>query len=350
MADDTRRDDPGRTPRSDEPVPRGDRVVREYDDERRERDDGLPATIRRISWGAIFAGAVVAIVLQLMLNLLGLGFGFNAINLTETSPFSGVGIGTIIWLIVATLISLFAGGWVAGRLAGMPRRVDAALHGFVTWGLATLFAIYLLTTAVGSIVSGVTGLVGQGLSAAGQGVASVAPQIGDAAQEALRNQGITLQSIKQEAQDLLQQSGLEEEVAQAADTAQAQAGDIAQAPANAQQNINQAIEQFLETGQAADRENVVNILVARTDMSRAEAQQTVEQYEQQYQQARQQVQQRLDSLRQRGIRAGGTATNVISTIGFVAFLAMLIGAAAATGGGAAGAPHDLPASSSVRRE
>ena len=341
MADDTQREDP---------VPHGDHVVREYDDERRERGYALPAAVRRVSWGAIFAGAVVAIVVQLMLNLLGVGLGFGAIDPgQEANPLQGLGTGSAIYLIVVTLLSLFIGGWVAGRLAGMPRRLDGALHGFVAWGLATLFAFYLLTTAVGSILSGVTGLVGQSLSAAGQGVAAVAPQLGDAAQEALREQGVTLQSIKQEAQDLIQQSGLEEDVAQAADTAQAEAQDIARTPASAQQDLDEAIEQFLEAGRTADRENIVNILVARTDMGRAEAERTVDQYEQEYQQARQQVQQRLDSLKQTAVQAGGEATDVISTVGFAAFIAMLIGAVAAVVGGAAGAPRDLRAAAAARR-
>src|SRR3546814_12380301 len=37
--------------------------------------DAAPAALKRISWGAIFAGVVLAMSLQLVLGLLGLGIG-----------------------------------------------------------------------------------------------------------------------------------------------------------------------------------------------------------------------------------------------------------------------------------
>ncbi len=362
MADDIRREDdyerrdPDYERRRSDPVPEGDRVVGSYDRDRpvrRERvhhDDDrgfLPAAIRRISWGAIIAGTVVAIVVQLMLNLLGMGFGLSAIDpAQEANPFSGLGTGTIIWLVLVTLISLFIGGWIAGRMAGLPRRLDGALHGFVAWGLATLLSLYLLTSAVGTVISGVTGIVGQGLDLAGQGVAAVAPE----AREALREQGVTLSDIQQEARQLLRQSGLRDDVAQTVDTLQAEAGDVARTPASAQQDLDRALEELLETGREADRQNVVNIMVANTDMSEAEARRTVEQYEQRYRRVRERVSTAVDSVRQTAVRVSGRAADTLSTVGYVAFFAMLIGAIASAAGGAAGAPKDLPASSAVRRE
>ena len=70
---------------------------------------------------------------------------------------------------ICSLIAVFAGSWVAGRLAGMPDRTDGMLHGLVTWGLAMLLLIYLLTTAVSSLVGGAFGIVGSAMQAVGQG-------------------------------------------------------------------------------------------------------------------------------------------------------------------------------------
>ena len=42
----------------------------------------ISAAIKRVSWGAIFAGAVVAIVTQFLLNLLGLGLGLTTFEFT----------------------------------------------------------------------------------------------------------------------------------------------------------------------------------------------------------------------------------------------------------------------------
>ena len=64
-------------------------------------ETGLLPALKRISWGAIFAGTVLAIVLQLALSLLGLGIGLGTIDpLTEQNPMSGIGTGAAIWWIV----------------------------------------------------------------------------------------------------------------------------------------------------------------------------------------------------------------------------------------------------------
>ncbi|MEX2263031.1 MAG: hypothetical protein WD696_13830 [Bryobacteraceae bacterium] len=124
------------------------------------------ARFRRVSWGAIFAGVVVALVVNLTLNLLGISIGAATINPTEeVRPAEGLGVGAGIWFLVASVISLFAGGWAAARLAGTPDRTDAMLHGVVTWGLTTLFTFYLLTTAVGNIVGGTAALLSRAAGA-----------------------------------------------------------------------------------------------------------------------------------------------------------------------------------------
>jgi hypothetical protein len=115
------------------------------------------------SWGAILAGAVVAVSLSLVLVTLGAGLGFASV-----SPWSEHGLsatsftvaGTI-WLIVTQWLSAAAGGYSAGRLrqrwlATHTHEVffrDTA-HGLVTWGVATLFIVAVLVSSVGRLVSG----------------------------------------------------------------------------------------------------------------------------------------------------------------------------------------------------
>lgn len=140
------------------------------------------AAIKRISWGAIFAGVVVVLAAQLLLGTLGLGIGASTVSpTTQQEPMQGLGIGTAIWFGVSTLLALFAGGMVAGRLAGMPLRMDGMLHGLVVWGLSTLLTFYLLTTAVGGIIGGTASVLGKGLSVAGQGAATATTAAGSAA-------------------------------------------------------------------------------------------------------------------------------------------------------------------------
>lgn len=138
---------------------------------------------RRISWAAIFGGAIAALAVQIVLGLLGLGIGLSTVNpATEARPVgAGLGVGAIIWWTFSSLIAMFLGGWVAGRLAGNRMRFDRMLHGLLAWALVTLATFYLLTTAIGGIVSGATGIVSQSLGAAQQAF----PGIGTEAQRAL---------------------------------------------------------------------------------------------------------------------------------------------------------------------
>lgn len=136
-----------------------------------------PDAGRRISWGAIFAGAVVALVIQLMLSVLGIGIGASTINpLTEQNPAAGIGMGAGIWFAVSTLIALFAGGWVAGHLATVVLDSDRILHGFLVWGVTTLLTFYLLTTAIGGLIGGTANMLGRaalGINIDGSNVSSV---------------------------------------------------------------------------------------------------------------------------------------------------------------------------------
>lgn len=129
-----------------------------------ERRQGTAAPLRRVSWGAIFAGAALATAVLVLLGLLGV-----AVGATITDPATGdtpsptaMGVGAGLWWIVSGILALLAGGWAAGRLAGLRRRWEAPLHGLVTWAITTTAMIFLMSTAVGSVVSGAFRLVDTG--------------------------------------------------------------------------------------------------------------------------------------------------------------------------------------------
>jgi hypothetical protein len=178
--------------------------------------------IKRVSWGAIFAGTVVALVVQIVLTLLGLSIGLGVVSQSPTTgTLGGIGIGAGVWLVVSTLVSLFIGGYVASRLAGSPTRQDGAWHGVVVWAFATLLSVYLATSAVGTAVSGISGLLGQGLQIATRGVTSVAPEAAEAVKKNPQDTRQLARQAAQEAQQTLRQA--KREAAQALNQAQQQA-------------------------------------------------------------------------------------------------------------------------------
>ena len=91
--------------------------------------------IRRVSWGAIFAGTVVAMALMVFFSVLGIALGASTIHPMQTG---GLGLGSAMYLIVTQILSLIAGGLTASRLAGVPRMTASVLHGAAVWALSTL--------------------------------------------------------------------------------------------------------------------------------------------------------------------------------------------------------------------
>ncbi len=145
-------------------------------DSRRDREATLvsaseaPALLSRVSWGAIFAGTVIALGLLILLGMLGTAFGFRAIDPQQASAFDGVGIGAGIWWIVTSIVALGVGGYVAGHLSGIPEKRSATAHGASVWGLLTFVMLWLAASTVGAAVNTATGA----MTGAAQAVATAA--------------------------------------------------------------------------------------------------------------------------------------------------------------------------------
>ena len=133
-----------------------------------------------VAWGAVIAGGIAAAALTLVLLAFGAGMGFSSIS---PWPNSGISAGTFkiasgIYLIVVAMLSSTIGGYIAGRLrtkwTGLHSEEvlfrDTA-HGFLAWGLATVFGAAALATAATFIAGGATAGAAQG---AGQGAAQSA--------------------------------------------------------------------------------------------------------------------------------------------------------------------------------
>ncbi len=304
---------------------------------------GLAFT-KRISWSAVFAGVLVAVVTQMLLTLLGIGIGLGTIDpVEEQNPVAGLGTGTAIWYMVSSLLSLFAGGWVAGRLASTPRLFDGVIHGVLTWSLVTLFTVYLLTTAVGRIIGGASSLVSGIVRTAGSGIAAAAPDLADQAQDQLRKNGVDLDlgDLKNEINQLLRETGkpglrpeaLERQAERAGNQAQNAAGRAASNPQGADETADGIIDQFIKRGEGVadqiDRNAAVNVVMERTGKSRAEAGQVVDNWTKTYQQARVKFEETKREAEVKGRQTADDAASAASKGAIFGFFGLLIGVAAA---------------------
>ncbi len=142
--------------------------------------EGAPALPPQISWGAVFAGGIVAITIGAMLNILGLAVGVSTVDATVpggTPSASTFGVVGGIWMLVANLIGLAVGGYVGAWLSGTSDDTDGMLHGLSVWAIAFLISAVLL----GNVIAGATSTAFQGVSTMVSGAARGAGQAAQAA-------------------------------------------------------------------------------------------------------------------------------------------------------------------------
>ncbi|HKB02294.1 MAG TPA: hypothetical protein VKD90_08745 [Gemmataceae bacterium] len=102
-------------------------------------EDVIPVR-SRINWGAIAAGAGIALALSLLLSLLGSAIG---LSINDRVSDRSLGIGAVVWAILVTAGALFVGGFVASQLTTGENKIEGALYGVLVWALtfALLFTV-----------------------------------------------------------------------------------------------------------------------------------------------------------------------------------------------------------------
>lgn len=98
----------------------------------------------RVSWGAVFAGTVVALAVYFLFSVLGVALG---LSVTPHVQDRALGIGAAIWALASVLLSLFLGGWVTSQCTVGENPREALVYGVLTWG--TLFAVLLWFMGMG---------------------------------------------------------------------------------------------------------------------------------------------------------------------------------------------------------
>lgn len=271
-------------------------------------DPTATGAINKISWGAVFAGVVLALAAQFLLNLLGLGIGAAVLDpATSDNPaastFSIVG---GLWFVVAGIIASFMGAYVASRLSGRPSQSTGGFHGITSWAVTTLVVLYLLTTSVGALVGGAF----SGLSSVVGGVGKTAVTAVTAAAPSIASATDPMGDIERQIRDT---SGANDP--QALQTAAVSA--MRAVATGDQAKIDDA-----KTRAADALAKAQNIPV---DQARAK----VDEYEATYKAS-------VETAKRQALDAAQATTTVVSRGALLGFLALLLGVVAAWFGGVAG--------------
>jgi hypothetical protein len=265
-------------------------------------DDYRTILMNRISWGAVLAGVAVALVVQLLLNLLSTGIGIGMID-PYGDPAERAGIVTLIamiWWTLSGILAAYAGGMAAGRLSGRPSTTIAGWHGLVAWALSVLIVFWLITASLGAVIGGAFSTLGNVAGGAGQAAAAVAPAVLD---DAGPMAGITPQI---------------RELAGGND------------PAAGAEVIGAYVAEAFAGGPGADaaRERAANAIASATGVTPAEAEERLAAWETQYRQA-------VEATRE----AADAARKAIAGAAVLAFIALVFGGLAGWFGGATNAPE-----------
>ena len=276
-----------------------------------------------VSWGAVFAGAVGAAALSLILILLGTGLGLSVVSPWSHEGISAgaAGVSTIVWITVVQILASILGGYLAGRLRSRWVSVHTnevyfrdTAHGFLAWSVATLLMASLLSTAVGSIVSTgakATGAVaGSAVAATGAAAAAAAasvPEKGDGSANEPTGYFVDM-------------------LFRANPTAAAPAADV---PARAQPDktaeVTRIFAKGLESGSLgnADIQYLGQLVAANTGLSQADAEARVTE-------TFTQLKQTLDQARDKAKQVADDARKASAYLALWLVISLLIGAFAAS--------------------
>lgn len=86
-----------------------------------------------VSWSAIIVGMLTAIALGVIIGLVALAIGAHILQRNPFARLEPMEIGAIAFAIGGAFFSFVAGGWVAGKIAGIRRSETAMLHGAIVW-------------------------------------------------------------------------------------------------------------------------------------------------------------------------------------------------------------------------
>lgn len=105
----------------------------------------LLAVKSRVSWGAIAAGAMIALTIYVILALLGVAVG---VETAVRGPNAYFQTGAAIYAIFSLLLAMFFGGWATSRLAVGESKLEAVLYGVILWGALFAGMMWLVTAGI----------------------------------------------------------------------------------------------------------------------------------------------------------------------------------------------------------
>ncbi|MCE8005779.1 hypothetical protein [Aestuariivita sp.] len=320
--------------------------------------------LSRVFWGAIFAGSAVSVALMILFATFGLGIGSAVMDPQfDRNPTAGMPASAGIYLIVTQLIALAAGGYIAARLAGVPRTISSVLHGASVWAIATIFLAWASVIGAGSVFGAAGTLMSSSASAISSSGDAVMPDdislprpseliddlsMGDLPEEAqttLRENGITEQNLRTEAKAAFRNVFSRDEQAEAVALAKSTLQDVVTSPGDIGADLDAFADDLLGGPDAIisdeDRQEALAVMERRLGITPQEAQQIVDTVDARVEAAVAEVRDVAQKVQTKAVETVQAASDAVAAIALLLSLASVLGLAAACGGAFAGKPDSL---------
>lgn len=336
----------------------------------------------RVSWGSVIGGVVTVLAISILLSILSTSIGLYMFDPLSEHPTDGIGTSVGIWTAVALIVSMIAGGFVAGKLAG----TDGMIHGFLVWATTLIVAIILgAMLAVGAfkmtanILGSITSVTGNVLSGVGSAVGDGASALSDKAKDLFDdidfNSDLKGEDIPKDIRTALAKSNVKE---LQPDYLQNQLSDVksdleksVKKIATHPQDADKIVDKFLDTQKKRldhitkniDRNDLAKAISNNTNLTKEEANKAIDQYMVTIDKAKKEAQEQIDNLEQslqkakqewnqmkhEALKAADEATDTAATSALISFFAILIAAILCSLAGAYGTKTDVHQHTSINQ-
>lgn len=313
----------------------------------------LSDVVERLSWGAVIAGVVVALAMQILLTILGFALGFATAGLVsaETSAEGGAW-----WYVATSIASLFAGGFVAGRLCGMPLPTSAVLHGAIVWSVVTVIGAAMTVAGGAALFNGAAGAMDrtmQTMGDLGDDIAALAPDslsgvvpedARRALEQALEDRDLTPAEIRREAQAIYDAVISEDQRERAAAIARQTLRDIVRSPDDMRDELDDAVDRLIGADGVLsdeDRRELVAQLETRFDIDAERAETIADRWAEVFQASAEELRAEYAALADQADETLEETAEAMAAVTGAMALALFIGLVAASLGALLGRPEAL---------
>lgn len=306
-------------------------------------DHSLP----HLSWSAILGGVLLTMAIHSVLILIGFSLGMASLDLDDGSSFNAelFSWSSSIWYLLSVVLSLFAGGYVAGRFSGNINQFSGVFNGLMVWALGSFITLYLVTSGVGQATKGVGKALNYGVSSIGDMVPSKNPfKQMDVLDQLDMN---TLSEASENLNEFLKETDnqdikrvVKKEVKKLKRTAKASAMMMVKSPQNIDKASSKLKKQIQSSAKRVNSEldikEVISAIAEKTTMSEEEVKNSIKEWNSAIENWTANLDEKVKELKEQSLEMADEVTEALALFSGLAALSFLLGAASSAFGGFTG--------------